>query len=331
MKYDDLKHYAIVADIGGTFARFARVNLVNLHRDKIEIYTCAEFASIESVFTAYQSTHALNKITQAAIAIACPVLDDSICMTNCHWQFSVKALKDNLGLSRLQVINDFNAIAMSIPALAQDEQLQIGNGYASATKMKVVLGAGTGLGVASLACNQGIYTAYAGEGGHASWGAKTEQEWFIYTFLKNRYTHVSYERLLSGHGLENLYQAIAAFQQQERPALKAAEIINLALSQQCSVARDAVSQFFASLGAYAGDLALTFGAFGGVYIAGGIVPRLLSLIPHSEFRTRFEDKGRFSDFNALVPTFVITADQPGILGAALNLKQSLIGECDVVC
>jgi glucokinase len=331
MKYDDLKHYAIVADIGGTFARFARVNLVNLHRDKIEIYTCAEFASIESVFTAYQSTHALNEITQAAIAIACPVLDDSICMTNCHWQFSVKALKDNLGLSRLQVINDFNAIAMSIPALAKDEQLQIGNGYANATKMKVVLGAGTGLGVASLACNQGIYTAYAGEGGHASWGAKTEQEWFIYTFLKNRYTHVSYERLLSGHGLENLYQAIAAFQQQERPALKAAEIINLALSQQCSVARDAVSQFFASLGAYAGDLALTFGAFGGVYIAGGIVPRLLSLIPHSEFRTRFEDKGRFSDFNALVPTFVITADQPGILGAALNLKQSLIGECDVVC
>ncbi|KTD65857.1 glucokinase [Legionella shakespearei] len=330
MMHDDLKHYAIVADIGGTFARFARVNLLNLHRDKIAIYTCADFASIESVFMAYQSTHALKEITQAAIAIACPVLDDCICMTNCHWQFSVKALKNNLNLSRLQVLNDFNAIAMSIPALAQDEQLQIGNGYVCTAKMKVVLGAGTGLGVASLACNQGIYTAYAGEGGHADWGAKTEQEWFIYTFLKNKYTHVSYERLLSGHGLENLYQAIAAYQQQERPALKAAEIIRLAVSQECSIARDAVSQFFASLGTYAGDLALTFGAFGGVYIAGGIVPRLLSLMPHSEFRTRFEDKGRFSDFNALIPTFVITADQPGILGAALNLKQSLIGEYDVV-
>lgn len=330
MTHYDLKQYAIVADIGGTFARFARVNLTNLHLDKIEIYPCADFASIESVFRTYQAQYSLQEITQAAIAIACPVLDDLVCMTNCHWQFSIKTLKNTLGLSELRVINDFNAIAMSIPVLAQHELVQIGNGHANVDKVKVVLGAGTGLGVAYLALNQGLYTAYAGEGGHADWGAKTEQEWFIYNFLKNKYPHVSHERLLSGHGLENLYQAITAYHHQERESLKAAEIIALAVRQECFIAQAAVSQFFACLGTYAGDLALTFGAFGGIFIAGGIVPRLLSLMPHSEFRTRFEEKGRFSDFNALIPTFVITAEQPGILGAALTLKQSLIGEFDVI-
>jgi glucokinase len=155
-----------------------------------------------------------------------------------------------------------------------------------------------------------------------SWGAKTEQEWFIYGYLKKKYAHVSYERLLSGHGLENLYQALTALHQNERPPLSAAQIIPLALAQQCPVAELAVAQFFAILGAYAGDLALIFAAFGGVYIAGGIVPRLVSLLSHSDFRSRFEEKGRFSDFNAQIPTYVITAEQPGILGAAVYLKQS---------
>ncbi|BCA94103.1 glucokinase [Legionella antarctica] len=324
-----MPHYAIVADIGGTFARFSRVNLDNLHLDKIEIYPCSEFISLESVLMTYQTQHLLQDVRQVAIAIACPVINDVVCMTNCHWRFSIQALQHRLGLSKLAVINDFTAIAMSLPALENHEVIQIGNGHADVSKTKVVLGAGTGLGVAYLLPEKQGYKSYAGEGGHADWGAKTEQEWFIYSYLKTTYDHISHERLLSGQGLENLYQAIAAFHKKGVDPLSAAQIISLA-KQQCPIAQASIGQFFASLGAYAGDLALTLGAFGGIYIAGGIVPRLLSLIQQSDFRARFESKGRFSDFNRLIPTYVVTAKQPGILGAAVYLKQSLVGEFDVV-
>lgn len=330
MVREDMKQYAIVADIGGTFARFSRVNLTNLELDKITIFPCAEFANLEAVLVTYQKQHSLAEIDRVAIAIACPVIDDLICMTNCYWRFSIHELKNKLHLADLKVMNDFTAIAMSLPVLANDEMIKIGDGSADTSKIKVVLGSGTGLGVAYLVPKENGYIAYAGEGGHADWGAKTEQEWFIYTYLKSIYPHVSYERILSGHGIENLYKAIAAYNHQKVAPLQAAEIISLALAKQCEIARITVMQFFASLGAYAGDLALTFSAFGGIYIAGGIVPRLLALIEQSEFRNQFEDKGRFKDFNSLIPTYVITAEQPGILGAAVYLKQSLVGECDVV-
>lgn len=327
---EGLMNYAIVADIGGTFARFSRVNLNTLQMDKIEIYPCAAFPSFESVLAAYTKQQSLENIQRVAVAIACPVLDDLISMTNCHWRFSIKELKKQLGLFEFKVINDFTAITMCLPALANHELIQIGNGYSDAGKIKVVLGAGTGLGVAYLVPGPHGYTPYAGEGGHADWGAKTEQEWFIFNYLKNNFSHISYERLLSGQGLENLYKALTAFYQKEIDPLSAPEIINKALTQQCTIAQATIAQFFAILGTYAGDLALTFSSFGGVYIAGGIVPRILSLMYHSEFRLRFEDKGRFSDFNSLIPTYVVTAEQPGILGAAVYLKQSLVGEFDVV-
>ena len=326
----NLEEYAIVADIGGTFARFSRVNLVSLQMDKIEIYPCASFSTIDSVLTAYRTQHSLQELRRVAIAIACPVIDDLICMTNCHWQFSIRELKNRLNLTELRVMNDFTAIAMSLPELSSHDVIQIGTGYSDVNKVRVVLGAGTGLGVAYLVPNHQSYTAYAGEGGHADWGAKSEQEWFIYTYLKNHYSHVSLERILSGHGLENLYKAISAYHGLDKVPLRAAEIISLALAQECPMAQATVEQFFVCLGTYAGDLALTYGAFGGVYIAGGIVPRLISLIKQSKFRVFFEDKGRFTDFNALIPSYIITAEQPGILGAAASLKHSIKGEFDVV-
>ncbi|MCE0724803.1 MULTISPECIES: glucokinase [Legionella] len=322
MIFDDSTSYAIVADIGGTFARFSRVNLENLVMDKIEIYSCAAYDSLESVLLAYKAKHELKEIKHAALAIACPVLDDVICMTNAHWRFSISELKHKLGLTELKVLNDFNAIAMSLPVLSDQQLLQIGRGTAEKNGARAVLGAGTGLGVAFLASNQDGYSAQAGEGGHTSWGAKTEQEWFIYCYLKEKYDHVSYERLLSGHGLENLYQALSAFHQQKKAYAPASEIITLALARQCTVAEAAVAQFFAILGSYAGDLALIFAALGGVYIAGGLVPRLISMLDRSDFRSCFEEKGRFKAFNAKIPTYVITAEQPGILGAAVYLKQS---------
>lgn len=330
MIFDDINSYAIVADIGGTFARFSCVNLDTLLIDKVEIYSCAAYSTFESVLLAYRAQYGLEEITQVALAIACPILDDMICMTNAHWHFSINELKQRLRLSEFKVLNDFNAIAMSLPVLSEVELVQVGRGKADNNKTRVVLGAGTGLGVASLVANKQGYLAHAGEGGHVSWGAKTEQEWFISCYLKKIYTHISYERLLSGQGLENLYRALAAFQHKEVAPLSATQIVALALAEESAIADVTIRQFFAILGAYAGDLALIFAAFGGVYLAGGIVPRLLPLLHRSDFRACFEDKGRFSDFNAQIPSYVITAEQPGILGAAVYLQQCLRIQAAVV-
>ncbi|WP_115703858.1 glucokinase [Legionella sainthelensi] len=323
MSFKSLQSYAIVADIGGTFARFACVHLEHLTIENVEIYACAQFNNLESVLSTYQELYKLQEIKQVVIAIACPVFDDMICMTNTPWRFSINALKQKLNLDELRVLNDFNAIAMSLPVLSEKQVFQVGRGRAAGDGVKVVVGAGTGLGVAYVIASEQGYSAHAGEGGHVSWGAKTDQEWFIYRYLKKRYAHISYERLLSGHGLENLYQALAALNQKQDAHIPAAQIIAMALANQCAIAQAAVAQFLAILGSYAGDLALTFAAFGGVYIAGGIVPRFISLLHHSDFRVRFEEKGRFSEFNTQIPTFIITAEQPGILGAAVYLKQSL--------
>lgn len=330
MMLHELNQYAIVADVGGTFARFARVRLADLVMDKIQIYTCAEFLSLESVLITFQNQHALHDLKRVSIAIACPVNGDLVSMTNCNWSFSITSLKEKLGLIELKVINDFSAIAMSLPVLTEQEKVQVGQGHSVNNQVSVVLGAGTGLGVAYLVPNQQGYVSYGGAGGHSGWGATTEQEWFIYTYLKKIYSHVSHERILSGHGLENLYKAITAFHNKETKPLSAPEIINLALNHQNKIAEEAVAQFFVSLGVYAGDLALVLDAFGGVFIAGGIVPRLLPLIQQSQFRSCFEDKGRFRGFNSQIPTYVITAEQPGILGAAVYLRQTMAGAFNVI-
>ncbi|STX28710.1 glucokinase [Legionella beliardensis] len=318
--------YAIVADIGGTNARFSLVDLVNLTVDKVAVFPCANFPNLKDALIYYRTMHDLSEIKHATIAIACPVISDNVVMTNCTWNFSISQLKDELGFSHLQVLNDLSAAAMSLPILTAEEKVQIGSGEPDLTKPMVMLGVGTGLGVAHLIPTSSCFMPLSGEGGHTAWAAQSEQEWFIQRFLMNRFGHVSSERLLSGPGLENLYLAIAAYQGLTISPLPAAEIVRLALNNESTLAIAVVEQFFASLGSYAGDLALKLCTFGGVYITGGVVPKLLSLMEQSEFRARFETKGRFSALNKQVPSYVVTAKHPGLVGAALYLKQIMESE-----
>lgn len=315
--------HAIVADIGGTNARFSRVGLDSLTLDNVAVFPCAQFATLADALMHYMQQQGLTDIRHVAIAIACPVTGDQISMTNFHWQFSVKAMQQQLGLAALNVMNDFTAVAMCLPALSADQKVKVGAGKAQSGKPMAVLGAGTGLGVAHLLEVDGQFIPLPGEGGHVDWAAQNEQEWFIQQILAKEYGHVSPERLLSGPGLEAIYNALALYRQQVAEPLYAAEIARLALSGESELARDTVQQFFASLGSVAGDLALTLSTFGGVYIAGGIVPKLLPLLADSEFRARFEAKGRFSAFNRQIATYVVTAEQPGLVGAAVYLKQFL--------
>ncbi|WP_131781767.1 glucokinase [Legionella gresilensis] len=318
--------YVIAADIGGTNARFSRVNLIDLKVDEVAVFPCANFPTLEEALVHYRTMHNLTDIKNASIAIACPVINDQVCMTNANWNFSIRKLKDNLGFSELQVLNDLTAAAMSLPILTSEEKVKIGPGEIDLAKPMVMLGVGTGLGVAHLIPTPSGFMPLSGEGGHTGWAAQNEQEWFIHRFLTDKFGHVSSERLLSGPGLENLYLAIAAYQKLDVSPLSAAEIVNSALNRKSELASIVIDQFFASLGSYAGDLALRLCTFGGVYITGGVVPKLLPLMEHSEFRTRFESKGRFSELNKKISTYVITAEHPGLLGAALYLKQMMESE-----
>ncbi|MGP9801010.1 glucokinase [Rheinheimera sp. NSM] len=318
-----LPTHAIVADIGGTNARFSRVNLTSLALDQIAVYPCAEFATLADALAHYRQQHQLTGIKHVAIAIACPVNGDEVSMTNFHWHFSVRAMQQQLDLEALQVINDFTAVAMCLPALSATEKVQLGSGEAQPGQPMAVLGAGTGLGVAHLLPVNEQYIPLPGEGGHVDWAAQNEQEWFIQQMLAKEYGHVSPERLLSGPGLEAIYKALALYRRQVVEPLSAADIAQQALSGESALATATVQQFFAALGSVAGNLALTLSTFGGVYVAGGIAPKLLPLAGQSEFRARFEAKGRFSAFNRRIATYVVTAEQPGLVGAAVYLKQFL--------
>lgn len=317
--------HAIVADIGGTNARFSRVALDTLSLDKVAVYPCADFASLADALTHYQQQQQLN-LKHVAIAIACPVTSDQVSMTNFHWQFSIREMKQQLGLDALNVINDFTAVAMCLPALTPQQKHAIGGGSVQPEKPMAVLGAGTGLGVAHLIPVADKFIPLPGEGGHVDWAAQNEQEWFIQQQLSEQHGHVSPERLLSGPGLEAIYAALAKYRNEQTAPLSAAEIARQALNNTSTLARDTVAQFFATLGSVAGNLALTLSTFGGVYIAGGIVPKLLPLLADSEFRARFEAKGRFAAFNRQIATFVVTAEQPGLVGAAVYLKQYLASD-----
>lgn len=317
-----VKH-AIVADIGGTNARFSRVDLDTLALDHVVVYPCADFATLALALNYYRSEQKLTEIAHVAVAIACPVNGDLVKMTNFFWQFSIQDTKAELGLAEFIVLNDFTAVAMCLPALRDAEKVKFGAGSADPTKPMAVLGAGTGLGVGHLIPTAQGYIPLPGEGGHVDWTAQNEQEWFIQRYLAAHFGHVSPERLLSGPGIESLYLAIAAYRGISTEPKTAAEISQHALAKTDDLCSAVISQFFASLGGLAGDLALTLSTFGGVYVGGGIVPKLLPLLEDSEFRSRFEAKGRFTDFNRQIATYVVTAEQPGLLGCAVYLKQIL--------
>lgn len=317
-----VKH-AIVADIGGTNARFSRVNLETLVLDHVVVYPCADFATLALALSYYRTEQQLTDIAHVAVAIACPVNGDLVKMTNFFWQFSISETKAELALAEFIVLNDFTAVAMCLPALTASEKVKFGPGSSDATKPMAVLGAGTGLGVGHLIPTAHGYIPLPGEGGHVDWTAQNEQEWFIQRYLAAHFGHVSPERLLSGPGIESLYLALAAYRGVTTEPKTAAEISQHALAKTDELCSAVIAQFFASLGGLAGDLALTLSTFGGVYVGGGIVPKLLPLLEDSEFRSRFEAKGRFTDFNRQIATYVVTAEQPGLLGCAVYLKQIL--------
>lgn len=319
----------LVGDIGGTNARFAILAAPGAAPERVLTLACADYPGPAAAIRAYAACTGIALPALAALGIANPVDGDHIAMTNHVWSFSIEALRRELGFERLRVINDFTALALALPLLPAQSLQQIGGGAARAGSPIALLGPGTGLGISGLipAGSDDPLAAIplASEGGHVTLPARTAREAQIIARLAERHGHVSAERALSGPGLEDLLRAILQLEGLAVEVPGAAEITARALGARCRHCVEAVHTFCALLGTVAGDLALTLGARGGVYIGGGIVPRLGDFFANSAFRQRFEDKGRFSAYLAQIPTRLIRAPHPALLGAGRALDNPHAG------
>nr|WP_024965284.1 glucokinase [Pantoea sp. IMH] len=314
--------YALVGDVGGTNARLALCDVENGAISQAKTFSTADYDSLEAVIRCYLDEQK-QPITDGCIAIACPITEDWVEMTNHDWAFSASKMKANLGFDHLEIINDFTAVSMAIPMLSEHDVMQFGGSEPVKDKPVAVYGAGTGLGVAHLVHVDRRWVSLPGEGGHVDFAANSDEEDMILEVLRAELGHVSAERVLSGAGLVNLYRAIVKSDNRVPENLKPKDVSQRALDDSCTDCRRALAMFCVIMGRFGGNLALTMATFGGVYIAGGIVPRFLEFFKASGFRAAFEDKGRFRDYVQNIPVYLITHDQPGLLGAGAHLRQTL--------
>jgi glucokinase len=313
--------YSLVADIGGTNARFALVADATSTAIEPRNLRCAEYETIVDATLAYLDQVALGKPYRAVISIASPVTDDTVDMTNHSWNFSVGATRAALGLRHLKVINDYTALALALPVLRDDQRLQVGEGQGLAGHPIAVLGPGTGLGVSAIVPAGNQWVPLEGEGGHVSYGPLNAREQAIIEIIREKLEHVSAESLVSGFGLSLIYEVITQIEQGVGIKLSPSEVSQRALELDCPVAIETLSIFCNILGTVAGNLALTLGARGGVYLGGGIIPRILDFFSRSGFRERFEKRGRFTSYLQAIPTYVIDTDYPALIGAIVALGE----------
>lgn len=310
----------LLGDVGGTHARFAWQTDPDAPLSAHGMARCTDHGSLLAAIRHYLAAQALPPPRAGAIGVATAVTSDEVRMTNSDWSFSIRALRQQLGLQRLVVINDFAALAHALPVLDPASVRQLGPGQADTEAPRAVIGPGTGLGVSGWLPTPAGGQALTGEGGHVSLAAGNDREAAVIACLRTRFGHASAERALSGPGLVNLYDALAQVDGRGVGALTPAQVIERGSDGSDTGAAEAVAMFCALLGSVAGDLALTLGARGGVYIGGGIVPRLGGAFGASDFRERFQAKGRFRDYLAAIPTFVIAAEHsPALAGAARAL------------
>ena len=294
----------LLGDIGGTnvrFALFADGTLGTIAHAAVADYP--GMAAAIRDFLASQTR--ARRVTAAVLGLAGPVENNHCTVTNSHWIVDGDALRDEFGFASVRLVNDFEALAWSLGTLTAEDLFPIGGGRGRRSAPMVVLGPGTGLGVAALIPQAGGPIVFATEGGHATLAAADAEEDAVIGFLRKRFGHVSAERALSGPGLHNLYEAIAALKDIAVPPRTAEEITQAAIDNICPVSRAALDMFCAMLGTVAGSLAVTFRAQGGVHIAGGIVPRIRHYVARSGFRARFESMGRFRQYVEAIPTSVI--------------------------
>ena len=306
---------ALLGDVGATNARFAILTGTTI--GPISTLNVGDFATPVDAIRAFLAAEpADSKPERAAIAAAGPLIGGRITMTNAPWTVDADVIRAAFGFSNAVVLNDFAALAWALPALTAVDVHQIGGGDPIAGAPLAVLGPGTGFGVAGLVRGNGEDIVLVTEGGHATLPGDSARDDAIIAVLRRKFGHVSIERALCGAGLESLCEAVALVDKIDTPPRAAPDVVRHALAGDCAASVATLELFCELLGTVAGNVALTLGARGGLYIAGGMVPRFVDFLARSRFRARFEGKGRLAPYLAAIPTAVITHPFPAFPGLA---------------
>ncbi len=314
----DSQAISIVADIGGTHARFAYVARSETELQTLISFSCGDYPELLDAIRAYLKKIPSDNLQQVCLAVAAPLVGDWINMPNNHWAFSQSALAQSLSCP-VNVINDFTAQALSLKALRATDFQMIGELMPTdkPASTRAILGPGTGLGVAALLANG---EPLVSEAGHIGFAPVTEHEVQILKQLWHAYERVSVERLLSGKGLENLYWANSRLTGVEREF--SAGQVTAGARDGDALCRQAIADFCAVLGSVAGDVALMMGAYGGVFLSGGMLGKMQDLVDWQLLRQRFDYKGRYSEICRSIPLAIVTAEHPGLKGAAQAVFES---------
>jgi len=312
---------ALVADIGGTNARFALAENDGdgVRLSSMQVFRAEDFESICDAADAYLEAVA-KKPNRACFAVAGPVTGDAIKFTNSSWVFRIGEIRSALGLQRILVVNDFEALACGVRRLTDEDLATIGSGAGDPTAPTLVIGPGTGFGQALIVPFDGCERVVPTEGGHVSFAPRTQKEIEIMQFIAREHPRVSVERLLSGRGLVNIHRALCALADTPRISLRADEITAAAKTKKFPIASEAVDMFCAILGDVAGDAALTTGARGGVVLGGGILPMIRDIFVRSRFVDCFLGKGRMRTYLESIPVKLIIRDGAALVGAAVMLR-----------
>jgi glucokinase len=303
----------LLADIGGTNARFAV--LTDGTVGMVTHMAVSDYGSFREALGVYLGSLPEAGKMRAAILAAAGVVQNGRCaLTNSSWVIDAAELRAACGISAVRLLNDFEAIAWSLPVLSRDQLLQIGGGQPVAGAPLAALGPGTGLGMSFSIPHAAGHLVLSSEGGHSTMPGSSLREDAAIAFLRRRFGQVSAEHVLSGNGLENLHEALAALDNVVLPGRRAAEITRAGVAGTCPTSRAAIDMFCAMLGTVAGNLALTLGARGGIYIAGGIPRHMPDYFARSQFRARFEDKGRLRKYLEPIPAYLILDEDAAFAG-----------------
>ena len=311
----------IVADIGGTNARFGLVVKSDPLNDKFVIlqqqkFPSGQFENIEQATQHYIDSLNGEKISGACLAVAGPITGDNVRLTNLNWAFSINDVKRTLKLPKLKVLNDFAAYAFATPHVQPEHLLSLNEGQAIDGCPIAIVGPGTGFGVAALVPQANRWNVLPTEGGHITLAAKTPLQASVISALSHEFSHISVERVLSGPGLRNLYKALAKVENLDIIPLRSSEISAKALVDDSSLEYRTLRLFCAWLGQTCGDLALTLGARGGIYLGGGVLLKFIDFLLESEFMNCFFAKGQMQEYLHQMPVKLVTEGNSALLGAA---------------
>ncbi len=321
---DDTGLPSVVADIGATNIRFARLTPQG-NPGPIVKFATSKFPDLKAALAHFLKLEGGPRPVRLGLAVAGPVHGDEVKLTNIQWQFSIRRLKKDMNLEQIAVVNDLEALALVLPHLNSEDAVPIGAeaGNGSIRAPMAVLCPGTGLGIAGLVPVEQGWRPIATEGGHTSLSPLTGKEMAVWQFLRERHGRVSVERVLSGPGIVELHTALASLEGRQLEAASPEDIVRLALDGESPLAVETIEMFCAWLGDVAGDVALMYVARGGVWLAGDILLTIFEILKRSQFRRRFENKGRGTAVVAHTPTYLISIESPVLLGCAYLLDVSV--------